>query len=279
LNNWTLAQKHDEAVAERRKRRRIWIYPPGLVPVIAAAVLFHVVFGFAPETTALLTLATALLVYSVLYLIDRFYVGRGPFEEIVLPVLVERISKETGIPIEHEHRPKKVHRDLNRTGGLYPRGSSVSVKNALHTADDSFFEVTFVQSTGNSSVTHFKGVYGRLAIAHGERFQLRERGRPHLKGASYERKDDIGGYRVYRESSKEDAALFQAYARILDKLKTDASTTRVALSALPEELHVAVGKRSYRLGRLSPERIGEIHAALKSIFALAEDFRQARKSA
>gem|GEM_PF-6507447 len=277
MDNWTLAKKHEEALADARKRRRIRLYPPGILPVAAIAVVFHVVFGLEAETTVILTLAAAFLIFSVLYLVDRLYVGRKPFEEVVLPALVERLAKEKRTPVEHEHRPKKKYRGLNKTGGLFPRAASVSVKNALHTGNDSFFATTFVQSTGNASITHFKGVYVVLSIAHEERFQLREKGRPHLKGASYERKADIGDYRVYRESSREDSRIMEAYAQLLDELRADDSTTRVALSALPDALHIAIGKKSYRLGRLVAERIGEIYAAMQGILALAEDFRRARK--
>lgn len=237
-----------EKQKERNQQlKKIWGYLLILTIGLIVASLLIFPNQFSSETTAwiLPTYGSMILATTLIgYLVSINYISEKPVYEYLYNEVIEKINMHEGMFLAYTAYDKEVTR-FNKTGGLFTRYCNVKVKR--HTKGDTenhhqfnIYDCTLSTSSGNSSQTHFNGVYITLHKRLNTSLQVRSHGAPKLKGVKFNKLQDVHQLRVYKPLEQELSNTDRVYITFMNKLYESGTYKRVYLSIVEDAVHIAL---------------------------------------
>lgn len=231
----------------RAKLTKIWGIV--LVGVIVLIVFFLVMFPnqFNDSDTAwiLPTYGGMLFLASLIgFLVSIKYNSEKPVYEYIFPELIEKINMNEGTFLQYTPYDKD-QKGFNKTGGLFTRGATVSIKRHIsgYTEDQQTFHIydcKMTTSNGKSTQTHFDGIYYVIEKQLNTSIQVRSNGSPRLKGVKFERQPEFEDLKVYKEVGHPMMNIDQQLVQFVRKLEENPTYKRVYLAVVDGEIHVGL---------------------------------------
>lgn len=259
-----------EALKDKQKAVHAITYKIASLIVILASIAYGVLVYMADPLLFLIPyLSIIFTVIGIAFLIIKLYVPEKPTYETLYPKILDLYNQEGDSLLTHEAYPHKVYKDINKTSGLFTRGASVRVKQAIsgRTEDNIAFtrlNTNFVVSSGNASSNVFSGVFIHLKQTLNSNFFVAYKGRPHLKGIKMTRIESPEPTKVYIEANGTyNKQVINQAINLIHKVSTEQGTPHVYLSSTPEGMFLAYKKPYEKYKTLTHDNIKILHSSIE----------------
>ncbi|GEM_PF-616468 len=213
------------------------------------------VYGFIP----------ALIVFLITITIYK-YVSEIPAFNYLYSEIYKKINIDESLFIKYEPYLKE-KQDFNIKGGLYTRYASAKIKRkvsgqTMNRHDFTIYDTTIVSSNGQSSTTHFNGIYYQIKTNTNTYFQVRTHGTPKMKGIKYIKKPEYQDIRVFVREGLQLNSELNAYIKFVRKYKDKFEIRAFDLSVIPGETHLGIWYKKHparKQKNLSLDKINEIY--------------------
>lgn len=243
-----ITTEYKKRQTERRKKlKKIWrtLLLITVIIVIMFVVLFPNQFDTGGTSWILPTYGGIALVITLLgYLISTKFNSVKPMYEYLYDEVIEKINRHEGMFLRYTAFETE-NVEFNKTGGLFTRHSSLRVKRHVEGDTENhhhfnIYDCTMTTSSGNSSTTHFDGIYFVLHKQVNTMLQVRSNGSPKLKGIKFHRIQEYPTLKVYKELEQQLLSIDKMYIDFITKLSESTEYKRVYLSIVDGEVHVAL---------------------------------------
>lgn len=269
-------------IQENRRKKLVKVWGILLTVTIFVIVIFIIIFPNQfnnHETVWILPTygGIAFLINFIGLIISTQYRSEKPVVEFVFDEVMKKINMYEGLFLNYKPYDKE-DKGFNKVGGLFPNNATVKVKRHVSgdtTEHDHFniYDCTMITSTGNSSQTHFSGVYFVLNRQVNTSIQIRTNGSPKLKGIKFNRLDEFEGLRVYKQRDQSMTNMDHTLVAFMNKLSEDPKYKRVFLSVVGGEIHLGLWYKVNPLGKikvLSVERLNVLATYFMSEYKMIE---------
>ena len=160
----TIIKAFKEAIHNKSEKVRAITLKLASLIILLLSIAFGVLAYRIDGLVFLISYLSAVFsVIGIAYLVLRLYASEKPTYEILYPKIIGLLNQEKDNTLIHEAYSHKIYKDINKARGLFTRGASVRVKQAIsgRTPNNIAFtrlDTNFIVSSGNASSNVFNGV-------------------------------------------------------------------------------------------------------------------------
>ncbi|MCD4826646.1 MAG: hypothetical protein K8Q99_02545 [Acholeplasmataceae bacterium] len=254
INEFSLINRDFNKAQQNRKKKlmKIWGILLGitLVLVIAALIIFPNQFDNG-DTVWILPVygGITLIVCLIGFFVSLKFLSEKPFFEYLYTTIIDKINREEGLFLTYESYEKGKF-DFNKIGGIFPYYALARVKRHIkgHTEDQLDFDIydtTITTSSNNSQQTHLDGIYYVLHKKSNTRVQVRAQGKPRVKGLKFEKLEERGSLKVYKEVGMHLNAIDYKLISFVENIEKTNNLKHVYLSVIEDEVHLALWHKKH----------------------------------
>jgi|GEM_PF-3748986 len=242
----------------------------------AIAIVFGILAYMLDNMAFLVFLVGAFLALAfIAVMIILIYTPSMPTYAILYPRLIKLLNMERDEPLRHEHQTGNTYKDINRQSGLFSRGASVRVRQAITGKSDTGIpfhrvDATMTVSTGQSASTVFDGVLIHLEQTLNKPFYVAYKGKFHLKGLKTDRLDGPDGIRIFVGPAGYDKRIIDQAVSLVQRLSREHGTPHVYLSSTDAGLFLGYRYPIRRMRQVDHDTIKSTLSLLKRDLDLVE---------
>ncbi|QVK19350.1 hypothetical protein KHQ81_06580 [Mycoplasmatota bacterium] len=182
------------------------------------------------------------------------------YKEVYAKINLENRSYYSYIPYE------KIKNSFNKNGGIFSRYCRPEVKRHVSGTlrggkHFDIYDLLLITNNGKNRQVHFNGTYFVIENHNPSLLQVRSKGRPHKKGGSYNKIEDITDIKVYLEKEKMLSNTELKYVQVVKQLKEKLDVKKIYLSLTENEIHLAIEpiEKMRKQKNLSVDKLNEIY--------------------
>ncbi|MGE4319951.1 MAG: hypothetical protein AB7E61_00715 [Acholeplasmataceae bacterium] len=204
----------------------------------------------------------------------------GTFYSYIFLEVIEHMNQHEGLFYKYSNEKEK-HKELApliEPGHLFPHGGITSryhisgFTKVQHPFD--LFDLSIVTNSGQSSTTHFDGIYFKMHTELNTEVQIRNLSKPRVKGLKFDVVRQDEKVKVFKPENQhmneEDERLYV----LMKPFYQDMRIRYAFLSVVNHELHLAIWYKKHPLRRFKTFDINQLNEILNSFNHLFEIMNQ-----
>ncbi len=243
LTNRSIVDLVDEAMTDNKARsRRIYKIAGS---VLLMTLLFIMIVFYVLEFILIMygvIVILFVLIMTIIYWVRQFKERKDVLYGIVFPFAISRYNDRYETKFEYQKMPEKAP-EFNQSMGLFTRFASVTHQYRIDGTVDGIpcimMHMRLVTSNGQSAAVHFDGLYTVIKQPGIPMAQIRNTGRPALKGQSFKRIKEAED-KVYLPKSSNQTQAPDPLRKVFDQIPTQFDVKHYYVSSNTEEVHIAI---------------------------------------